>query len=144
MSRGQALRRAVSFGDGCAPLVGVTRMDLVCSPGIGSTAQALARRWGEDRALSGVAVERLAALVLAAIGHGARFDPRAVTITLRWLDLDRVRVDVRWHGCLEIARLPAADGEVESTAATLDAFAEDWGFGTNSSGPIQWMVLNTR
>lgn len=144
MHPGQAVRRAVSVGDAGATMVGVTRMDLVCGPRIGLTAQELARRWGEDRALSVGAIDRLAALVLAAVGHGVRFDPRGVTIMVRWLDVDRVRVDVKWHGCSGMARLPVANGSVEATAATLDAFAEDWGFGTNTSGPIQWMVLNTR
>jgi hypothetical protein len=127
-----------------APQVGVTRMDLVCDGQVARTAQERAGRWGRDRALSAAALDRLTSLVAAAVKHGLRFGPRDVAITLRWLDLDRVRVDITWNGCSATARPSAVDGGLESTATTLDAVAEDWGFGASSSGPIQWMVLDTR
>lgn len=126
------------------PPAGVTRMDLVCGPQIARTAHDLALRWGRDRALPAAALDRLTALVLAAVTHGLRFAPKGVAIAMRWIDLDRVRVDVTWKGCSSTAMPPAMDEELEATAATLDAFAEQWGFGTVSSGPIQWMVLDTR
>jgi anti-anti-sigma factor len=126
------------------PEVGVTRLDLVCGPQVAQTAQELTRRWAQDRALSTASSKRLASLVLAAVAHGLRFDPRSLTITMRWLDPDRVRVDVRWKGCSGTARTSEAEGDLESTAGTLDAFAQEWGFGTSSGGPIQWMVLDTR
>ncbi|WP_460709679.1 STAS domain-containing protein [Nocardioides dilutus] len=127
-----------------APEVGVTRLDLVCGPDVARTAQELTRRWARDRALPAASVSRLGALVLAAITHGLRFDPRSVTIAVRWVDLDRVRVDVRWKGCSATARPAGASGDLESTTGTLDALAEDWGFSTNAWGPVQWMVLDTR
>lgn len=121
------------------------RLDLLCSPRIELTAEELARSWGGEQALSAHAVERLAGLVLAAVRHGLRFGPRGVTIEVRWLDRDRLRIDVRWRECSgrAVASRPGA-GDVESTAATLDALAESWGFGASSTDPLQWIVLDTR
>ena len=123
---------------------GVTRMDLVCSSHIGFTARDMARRWGRDRALSPVTAERLLALIDAAVGYGLRFGPRGVTIMLRWLDPDRMRVDVKWRECSGTAISPRPGGDVESTAATFDALAEAWGFVTTNADPLQWIVLDTR
>jgi anti-anti-sigma factor len=143
--RGPAAHRPARSADAePAPEIGVTRLDLVCGPQVAQTAHELTRRWAQDRALSVTATKRLASLVLAAVAHGLRFDPRSLTITMRWLDPDRVRIDVRWKGCSGTARASAAEGDLESTAGTLDAFAQEWGFGTSSWGPIQWMVLDTR
>jgi hypothetical protein len=124
--------------------VGVTRFDMICNARTPVTVAGLARRWGEDRVLSAAAVGRLAMLVRAAMEHGLRFDPRGVTMTLRWLDVDRVRIDVWWDGCSSTARRARFDGDLESTAAALDVLAEDWGFTTSRSGPVQWMVIDTR
>ncbi len=124
--------------------VGVTRFDLICGAETTDTVLGLTRRWGEDRALGSGAVGRLGMLVRAAMEHGLRFAPRAVTVMVRWLDADRVRIDVRWHGCRATARPTATESDVESTAAALDVLAEDWGFTIGRSGPVQWMVLDTR
>jgi hypothetical protein len=119
-------------------------MDLVCGPQAARTAVELAGRWGRDRALSEAVLAGLTALVLAAVAHGTRFRPRAVSIALQWLDLDRVRIVVTWKGCAEAALPSSVDGELDSTVATLDTYAEDWGFGALRSGPILWMVIDTR
>ncbi len=126
------------------PQARAARLDLVCSPRIELTAEQLARGWGREQALSPPAIDRLATLVLAAVGHGLRFGPRGVTIEMRWLDRDRLRVDVKWRECSgrALASHPARD--VESTAATLDEWAESWGFGTSNNDPLQWIVLDTR
>lgn len=129
---------------GATTILGIARTEVGHSPQLEVAAQQLACRWGEDRALSAAAVGRLAALVVAAVRHGLRFDPRGVTIRLRWLDPDRVHLEVRWHGCSGTAPSPVASGGIESTAATLDAYAEEWGFGISKSGPTQWMVIDTR
>jgi anti-anti-sigma regulatory factor len=126
------------------PQAGVTRLDLLCGPQVTDTAHELTRRWAQDRALSAEARARLVSLVVAAFTHGLRFDPRSVTITIAWLDLDRVRVDVKWKGCKGKARAGAPAGDLESTVGTLDAFAEEWGFATHAWGPVQWMVVDTR
>lgn len=130
--------------DAATAAAGVTRVDLVCGPHVAHTAHELVRRWGRDRALAASALDRLASLVVAAVAHGLRFDPRSVSIAMQWLDLDRVRVDVRWRGCSATATVPSAEGELESTVGTLDALAEEWGFSTSNWGPVQWMVLDTR
>lgn len=124
------------------PAAGVTRLDLVCGPKVAHTAHEMARRWGRDRALTPPTLDRLASLVVAAVAHGLRFDPRSLTITLQWLDLDRVRIDVRWRGCSTTAD-SSATGDLESTIGTLDALAEEWGFSLSRWGPVQWMVLHT-
>jgi hypothetical protein len=125
-------------------LAGITRLDFVCSPHLGPTAQALARRWGEDRALPARAVDRIATLVAAAVGHGLRFGPKSMTLALRWLDLDRVFIDVRWHKCLSTAASSVHEGGIESTVAIFDSLSAEWGFGASASGPAQWMVVDTR
>ena len=124
--------------------IGITRLNLACSPQLGCAAQALARRWGEDRALPVGAVNRMATLVAAAVGHGLRFGPKSMTIALRWLDLDRVLIDVTWHQCLSTAASSAHEGDVQSTMAVFDSLSPTWGFGASDSGPAQWMVVDTR
>lgn len=125
-------------------LLGVTRLDLVCSPQIGLTAQAFARRWGQDRAVSARTADAVAALVLTAVEHGLRFGPRAVTIAIRWLDLDRIFIDVRWHGSSWIAVSVVAECDLGSAEAVFDALADEWGFGVSGPGSNQWMVVDTR
>lgn len=123
---------------------GVTRLDLVCGPLVTHTVHDLARRWGQDRALSSDASSRLVSLVLAAVSHGLRFRPRSVTITLQWLDTDRVRIDVRWKNCSGTAQPGATTSDLEGMVGTLDNLAEEWGFLSGRWGPIQWIVLDTR
>lgn len=142
------VRRALAWAHGPGEpdevAAGVTRFDLICSAQTTETVQKLTRRWCEDRALSSSAVDRLVMLVRAAVGHGLRFAPGGVTLMLRWLDVDRVRIDVRWYGCRATARLATAESDLESTAAALDVLAENWGFATSRTGPVQWMVVDTR
>jgi hypothetical protein len=118
-----------------------TRMDLVCGPRVAATARDMARRWGEDRTLSEAAVTRLTALVHAAVGHGLRFGPRAVTVTVRWIDPDRMRVAVRWNASWALALSSLDDGVLDQTVAILDAFSQEWGFCAGRHGPVHWMVL---
>ena len=130
----------------CAPRssthAGVTRTELSCGPQTAETAARLARQWGQDRVIGPAAVDRLVNVVLAAVANGLRFGPARVTLTLQWLDLHRVRVDAEWTGCSQAAPSLATGYDVESTVATLEAFAETWGFESARSGPIQWMVLD--
>ena len=142
--RDQTVPVAGSASDaGTRTRLGVVRLDLVCQPQVVETVLVATRRWGKDRALSNLACERLTALVHAAMVHGLRFDPRGVTLLIRWLDPDRVRLDLRWHGCSSTARVALADGDVGATIATLDTLAEEWGFGSSRRGSIQWMVVDT-
>ena len=131
------------------PSVGVTRIDLVCGPAIEQTAEALTRRWAQDRALRGPITERLATLALTATEHGLRFEPRGLTLQIRWLDLDRIRLEVRWHGCSSTAHPSSRDpsrvrGEIAQVAAVLDEMADEWGISSDAPAPVHWMVLDTR
>jgi hypothetical protein len=120
---------------------GVTRLDLLCNDSTDDTAQALVRRWCEDRAVPVPATNGIVMLVRAAVAHGLRFDPRTVGVGLRWLDPDRVLVDLRCRGCAGTA---VDAGEQDATAAVFDACAEAWGVGTSASGPTHWFVVDTR
>jgi hypothetical protein len=138
-----------STNPGCEPTLGVTRIDLVCGPAIEQTAEALTRRWAQDRALRGPIAERLATLARTATEHGLRFEPRGLTLQIRWLDLDRIRLEVRWHGCSSTAhpsfRDPSrARGEIERVAAVLDEMADEWGIGSEARDEFHWMVVDTR
>lgn len=135
---------AVLCDSGAANLPGVTRFDLVCGRGMHATARDLARGWCADRAVPDAATDAIVTLIRVALGHGLRFDPRAVTVGLRWLDPDRVAVDVRWRGCARIAAsAPTGTDEVESTAAAFDALAESWGLWISTPDPVHWFVVDT-
>jgi hypothetical protein len=130
------------------PTVGVTRIDLVCGPAIEQTAEALTRRWAQDRALRGPIVERLATLALTATEHGLRFGPRGLTLQIRWLDLDRIRLEVRWHGGSSTAHPSSRDpsrarSQIEQVAATLDELADGWGLSSDANAAVHWMVVDT-
>lgn len=122
---------------------GVSRFDLICSARVQEAGDQHVRRWAQDRALPTRAIDRLSLLTWAALGHGLRHGPRAVTVILRWVDLDRVRVDVQWHGPTRAARSSVSSQQVEASIALFDAVAETWGFGHGSPGS-QWMILDTR
>jgi hypothetical protein len=121
---------------------GVSRLDLICGPGVREACEAHVRRWARDRALPTRAADRLCFLTSAAVGYGLLYHPRGVSVIMRWLDLDRVRVDVRWHGCARVSRGTVSTERLESTVALFDAVAESWGFGHGSPG-TQWMVVDS-
>jgi hypothetical protein len=121
----------------------ISRIDVVCGPDVMETVLSLAMRWAHARAVSEVDRVRLAALVRAAVEHGLRFEPRGVSLVIGWQAPDRVRVDLRWHGSSGCASAAVADGGVGATIATLDAFADQWGFGGTGADPVHWMVVDT-
>ena len=120
---------------------GVSRFDLFCGPRVRETCEHLVRRWAEDRALPARAVDRICVLTSAALGHGLLYQPRGVSVTMRWADVDRVRVDVLWHGCTRVSQGTVSSEKLESTVALFDAAAVRWGFGHGS--PSQWMVVDS-
>lgn len=128
--------------DGTQP--GVTRFDLVCRTGIVENVLALTRRWAEDRALRDRASARLAVLVRAAMAHGLRFDPRTMTLQVRWLDRDRIRVDLRWFDCAAAAKPSPGADRVGATTWLLDTVANTWGIGRTRNGWVHWIVVDTR
>ncbi|MDF1605795.1 hypothetical protein [Nocardioides sp. YIM 152315] len=122
---------------------GVARFDLLCHREVVETAVRLTDRWADDRALTGVDRERLVSLTHAAMTHGLRFEPSRMTLLIRWLDLDRVRLDLRWVGCSSTALPGTASRDVDATISTLDAIADEWGVGHSGSDWVHWIVAET-
>ncbi len=136
---------AAPAADAHPPLhhAGVTCAELACGPHLARGAEELVDNWGRDRALPSPTVHRLSTLVVAAVSHGQRFQPRGVNVTMGWQDPDRIRVVVKWHGCAETAVKTADTDQLARTEAVLDTFADGWGFGGSTSEPVQWFVLDT-
>lgn len=121
---------------------GVSRFDVICQPGIVDTVLDLTSRWADDRALPENARRRLGYLLGAAVEHGTRFEPRALTMLVRWVGVERVRIDLRWYGGTDAARQERPEQALAGTIATLDALATEWGLGHNGSAWIQWIVAD--
>jgi hypothetical protein len=116
---------------------------MICGPQVRQTCEQWVRRWARDRALTTRVADRLSVLTSAALGHGLLYGPRGVSVRLRWADLDRIRVDVRWHGCSEVSRSTVDSDDVEAIGALLDALTDTWGFGGGAPG-WQWMLVDCR
>ncbi len=123
--------------------LGVSSFNRLCVMGVEDACEQHVRRWARDRALPTRAVDRLCLLTWAALRHGLRYGPSAVSVNLRWADLDHVRVDVRWYGGTGAARSSLSSVQLSSTLALFDAVAESWGFECGSPR-LQWMVVDTR
>ena len=141
--RGDVLR---NLGPGGSDIgaAGVTAYSMACCGQTTDTLQVLARRWGEDRALSPKTVDRLVMLLRVAVEGGLRFQPREVVATLQWLDVDKICVELRWNGCRSAVQRATPENELESTAVALDVLAEEWRFATNRSDPLLSMVVHSR
>ena len=121
---------------------GVTRFDVLCGPRAVETVLRLLGTWADDRALAQHARTRLTHVMDAALDHGLRFEPRAVTISVRWVDVERVRVDLRWFGGAEAARRQRAGRDLSTTIATLEALTVEWGVGRRAGVAVQWVVAD--
>lgn len=122
---------------------GVTRFDVPCrGHGTSDTLQSLIRGWADDRALSAGASGRLVALARAALAHGLRFEPREVALLVRWCDLERVRLDLRWIDCRDTARPDPEGDDVDATISTLDTLAADWGVTCVEGTWVHWIVAD--
>jgi hypothetical protein len=81
--------------------------------------------------------------VYVALSHGLRFHPRAVTVLVRWDDVERVRVDLRWHACDAGAEPDEGGGyDVEAHILSLNALTHAWGIGRTRSGWVQWLLVD--
>lgn len=78
--------------------LGVSRYDIAAGPRATHLAVTLARRWCHDRVLPAHATLDLCRSVEAAVDAGPHEGSTSVTVALRWADVDRVRVDLVWHG----------------------------------------------
>ncbi|WP_156390979.1 MULTISPECIES: hypothetical protein [unclassified Nocardioides] len=121
----------------------MTTFDLDCRPGVDRRAVTATRRWAEDRAVGAQARERLVCLALAAVEHALRFDPARVAILLRWLDLDRILLDVGALGCSGTARHGVDPCDVKEATPVFDALAQEWGVRAIERGWSLWMGVTT-
>ncbi len=124
---------------------GVTRYDLACTPRASQAAVDASRSWCADRAVPPRASARIALLAQAATKHGLGLRPRTVALRLRWLDPDRVEVDVRSRGCARLrdAGTRLSDGTSPSSQM-FDAACEGWGLRVGVLDTLHWFVVDTR
>ncbi|WP_203231381.1 hypothetical protein [Nocardioides caldifontis] len=119
---------------------GVTHVEVPCDRRPPEATEALVRRWGRDRALPAPAVDDLCRVAREALVPDLPEGAHHLTLSLRWVDLDRVRVDLRWHGPPG-ALAGSAPEAGTATAPVLDEVAESWGAATDASA--QWVVVDT-
>lgn len=119
---------------------GVTRYDLACTPRASEVAGDASRRWCADRAVPQRASARIVLLTQAATKHGLGLRPRTVALRLRWLDVDRVEVDVHSRGC---SRSTVSD-DSSPPSDVFDAASEGWGLRVRASDTVHWFVVDTR
>jgi hypothetical protein len=118
----------------------IMRFDITDHPQVADLLPAAIRRWAEDCELSTDTRERLGLLAHAAVSHGLRFDPSAVDLLLRWLDPNRLLIDLRCVGCAEAATPTSDRADVGGTISTLDVLAADWGIRRDTRESVLWMV----
>jgi hypothetical protein len=105
--------------------------------------QAVVRKWCIDRALRPRTVSTVTALAGEAVSCGHRVGARGLSLRLRWLDLDRMRIELSWHGC-DAAVLTRSDA-VRSRTGTFDRLADSWGVEVaGSHESFQWFDVDTR
>jgi hypothetical protein len=126
---------------------GVVRRVLACTPTAGTDAVSAARRWCVDRAMRTETVTDVLRLVEEAVAYASRFGPRGLVMTMRWVDLDRMRIELAWQGCAAQALASASSsGEcLQRASRVCDALAETWGLGTDEDGNSwQRFTVDTR
>lgn len=96
--------------------LGVRRVDLAWDSSTRQAASRYVRSWARDRALSSSVIDRMSAAVGAELVVGPPFEARGVTLRLRWLDLDRVGVELRWRRALAAG---SAAGGAEGVARRI-------------------------
>jgi hypothetical protein len=126
---------------------GIVCLGLTCTPTTGEDAVAAARRWCLDRAVRAETVTDVVRLVEEAVAYGFRFGPRDLVMSMRWADLDRMRIELAWQGCA--AQAVAMDGPpgecLQRASRVFDGVAEAWGLGTTEDGESwQWFTVDTR
>jgi hypothetical protein len=133
--------------DEVADAPGTTRFHLLANPAATTTARDLVRAWCRDRAVPGQAADRLVVLVQAATGVALERDQRRVAVGLRWLDADRVILDVRSRGCTSpgpASGRPGRQSPRRSPASLVfDVAAQGWGSRLRATESVQWFVVDT-
>ncbi len=124
---------------------GVTRFHFIGNTEAEPAACDRARRWCTDRAVPAPAADRIVLLVRAATSLALELDPRRVAVGMRWLDADRVVVDVCSRGratSCSAARARAA--RAGSSTIVFDAASEGWGLQHRATESVHWFVVNTQ
>jgi hypothetical protein len=133
--------------DNAVDAPGTTRFHLLGSPAATPAARDRVRAWCRDRAVPGEAADRLVVLVQAATRVALERDPRRVAVGLRWLDPDRIILDVRSRGCSSpgpVAGRPGRRSPHASPAAVVfDVAAQAWGSRLRATESVQWFVVDT-
>lgn len=137
----------VADGDGAVDAPGTTRFHLMGNPTATTTARDLVRAWCRDRAVPVQAADRLVVLVQTATRVALERDPRRVAVGLRWLDPDRVILDVRSRGCSSPGPAAARHGRrstrTSPAAMVFDVTAQGWGSRLRATESVQWFVVDT-
>ena len=104
---------------------------------------AVARRWCVDRALRPWTLMTVASLMSEAVSYGLRHGAQGLDLSIRWVDLDRVRLELAWRGCG--ARPMTADPVGQASVPLFDRLADAWGVEAAADGEAwQWFDVDTR
>lgn len=133
--------------DNAADAPGTTRFHLQGSSTATTAARDLVRAWCRDRAVPGQAADRLVVLVQAATRVALERDPRRVAVGLRWLDPDRIILDVRSRGCSSpgpvAGRHAHRSAQASPAAMVFEVAAQGWGSRLRATESVQWFVVDT-
>lgn len=133
--------------DEVADAPGTTRYHFLGNPAATTAARDLVRAWCRDRAVPGQAADRLVVLVQAATRVALERDPRRVAVGLRWLDPDRIILDVRSRGCSSPGPVAGRHGRrsarTSPAAMVFDVAAQGWGSRLRATESVQWFVVDT-
>ena len=126
---------------------GTTRFHLSGNPAATTAARDLVRAWCRDRAVPGLAADRLVVLVQAATRVALEGDPRRVAVGLRWLDPDRIILDVRSRGCSRAGPVAGRPGRrsphTSPAEVVFDVAAQGWGSRLRATESVQWFLVDT-
>ena len=104
---------------------------------------AIARAWCADRALGPGIVAAVTDLVREALSCGCRSGAAEVSMTIRWIDLDRMRIELVWHDA--VASAMTQDGEQRASTDEFDRLTDRWGVRpTGASESCHWFDVDTR
>jgi hypothetical protein len=101
----------------------------------------VARKWCVDRALRPPTVAVVGAVVEEATCCAQRAGAEALSLTMWWVDLDQVRIELEWHGC----GVSALAAEQQPSAGRFARLAGSRGIepaGANEAR--QWFDVDTR
>lgn len=126
---------------------GTTRFHLLGNPTATTSARDLVRGWCRDRAVPSQAADRLVVIVQTATRLALERHPRRIAVGLRWLDPDRVILDVRSKGCTATRPSGSRTGRRPSHTSPLtsvfDIASQGWGSRLRATESVQWFLVDT-